>query len=692
MRKRAPQLLLASIAGLLAPVFAFAAVAPNDPFYAEEQAADFNQIQLPGAWDLTTGSRGVIIAVIDAGTDTDHPDLIGNMWFNRGEKPLNGIDDDQNGYVDDLNGWDFLDEVSDPHPKFGNGYTFGGANHGTTVAGVAAAATNNGIGLAGVCWTCKIMALRALDSNGEGDTAHIAKAIDYAVANGADIINMSFVGALTDAALSDAVARAYEAGVILVAAVGNDADSGFIAGDLDFRPLYPVCLDGGANRVLGVGSLGSNNAKSDFSNYGFSCIDINTPGDGIAGPQLYDPALGKDFENRYRGGWQGTSVAAPIASGVAGLMKSINPTLSNSQVISIVRETAINIDRANGIYGGQLGAGLLNAAAAVKKAAETAGDGSKRTASPARSAISQAPKRILASSGQNRTVDVRMSGPGGEGAFSWRAYPAFFRGGAEVVSGDVDGDGELEIITGAGGGGGPQVRIFNTRGEVEGQFFAYDSHFRGGVHVAVADFDKDGIDEIVASAGSGLSSEVKIVDKGGAIKWSFKVTADGLVGGVTVQAADIDKDGEVEVITGTGGGSLPLVQIFDKMGVQEASWLAYPKFFRGGLNVAVGDVDGDGALEVVTAAGFGGGPQVRVFSSNGDVETQFFAFEPSFRGGTNLAVGNVDADATAEIIAGSGRGRATEVRVFSKFGVDFAQDSVFKVFEDGYKGGVNVGT
>ena len=116
------------------------------------------------------------------------------------------------------------------------------------------------------------------------------------------------------------------------------------------------------------------------------------------------------------------------------------------------------------------------------------------------------------------------------------------------------------------------MRIFNTRGEVEGQFFAYDSRFRGGVHVAVADFDRDGIDEIVTSAGAGLSSEVKIVDQFGKVKWSFKVTADGLRGGVTVNAADIDKDGEVEVITGTGGGSLPLVPIFDKLGSREASW------------------------------------------------------------------------------------------------------------------------
>lgn len=672
---------------MLVPAMVLATPVPNDPFYSQEQNVYFGQIQLPGAWEITTGSRDVIIAIIDAGVDTDHPDIIGNMWFNRGEKALNGIDDDGNGYVDDLNGWDFLDEVSDPHPKFTNGYTFSGANHGTVVAGVAASVTNNGIGLAGVCWNCKIMALRALDANGEGDTAHIARAIDYAVANGADIINMSFVGGLTDAALSDAVGRAYDAGVILVAAVGNDADSGFIAGDLDFRPLYPVCFDGQENRILGVGSVNADNTKSSFSNYGLDCIDINTPGNGIAGPQLYDPRLGEDFENKYRGGWQGTSVATPIASGIAGLMKSANPALSNSQVISIIRETADNIDGVNGFYGGQLGAGLLNAAAALKKAAATVGEGAKRSAAAAQPGS----KNILVASGVGREVSVLVTDYSGSSSFQWQAYPERFRGGGEVVSGDVDGDGELEIITGAGAGGGPQVRIFSLSGEIKGQFFAYDSSFRGGVHVASADVDGDGIDEIIASAGAGLSSEVKIFAASGIVKQSFRVTADGLSGGVTVAAADMDQDGGIEIITGTGGGSLPLVQIFDTLGNRKASWLAYPAFFRGGVNVAVGDVDGDGEFEVVTAAGVGGGPQIRVFSASGEVENQFFAFERTFRGGAYLSVANVDDDAAFEIIAGSGPGRAAEVRVFGKYGADFSQDTVFSVFEHDYQGGVHVG-
>ena len=134
-----------------------------------------------------------------------------------------------------------------------------------------------------------------------------------------------------------------------------------------------------------------------------------------------------------------------------------------------------------------------------------------------------------------------------------------------------------------------------------------------------------------------------------------------------------------------------MVQIFDKLGNREAQWMAYPEFFRGGVNVAVGDIDSDGALDVITAAGDGGGPQVRVFDANGGVKAQFFAFEDTFRGGANIAVGNIDSDKDVEIIVGSGIGRASEVRVFRMFGTNFIQESMFSVFEDNYEGGVHVG-
>ena len=662
-------------------------VAPNDEFYQEYQVNYLQALNFPKAWDITQGSEDVVVAVIDAGVDMDHPDLIGNIWFNKKETPLNGIDDDNNGYVDDFNGWDFLRNTSDPHPKLGDGFTSAGANHGTIIAGVIAATTNNSDGVAGACWKCKIMPLRALASNAQGTTDNLAEAIDYAVNNGADIISMSFVTSAPDKIFSEAIARAHRAGVLLVAAVGNDGlSSSLIGGDLDFRPLYPVCFDNvdGANDILGVASVDLNRKKSSFSNYGFNCVDVATVGVGIFSTKLFDPKFGDrydEFNFDYIGGQSGTSFAVPSAAGAAALVKSVNPALSNDQIIDIIRKSAINVDSLNPFYAGQLGAGILDAEAAVKMAQNTQGNIQN----------SSNKGNILASSGSGHKVNILSLDVQGNQSLDFLAYPEFFRGGAEVASGDVDGDGQIEIITGAGAGGGPQVRIFSATGVVEGQFFAYNSGFRGGVHIAVTDINKDGIDEIITSAGAGFSSEVKIFDNKGNVLGSFDVTAQGLDGGVTVSAGDIDSDGEIEIVTGTGGGSLPLVQIFDKLGNKEKQFLAYPEFFRGGVNVALGDVDADGQIEIVTSAGFGGGPQVRIFSATGQVKGQFFAFESGFRGGANVAVADIDSDGKVEIIAGSGQGRESEIRTFQKTGVQYLQETVFSVFEDGYEGGVFVG-
>jgi len=663
---------------------------PNDDFY-DRQRTYLEQIRVPEAWELSVGSEDVVIAVIDSGVDMDHPDILANIYFNRGETPLNGIDDDHNGFVDDFSGWDFIGNTSDPHPKFGDSYSFGGVNHGTVVAGIAASVTNNSEGLVGVCWKCKIMPLRALDANGQGTTDDIARAIDYAIENGADIINMSFVGAATDDVLDAAIDRAYDAGVILVAAVGNDGEgSNHVVADLDLRPLYPVCEDGtNLNRIIGVGSIDSDNTKSSFSNFGTRCIDINAPGNGVAGPQAIDPRYGVDFESEYRGGWRGTSFSTPIVSGVAGLLKSVNKKLTQDQVLSIITQTGVNIDAANPMYAGQLGAGLLDARAALERASTTAGTGIGTRSQVGR--VTLGLHGMLYSSGIGQTVEIVRTDAAGVEQSRWAAYPDFFRGGAEAVYGDVDGDGIQEVVTGAGPGGGPQVRVFEQDGTVISQFFAYDSSFRGGVHVATADIDADGTDEIITSAGAGLSSDINIYSRTGEKKGSFTVTAKDLDGGVTVAALDIDDDGEVEIITGTGGGSLPLVQIFDTVGNKEQSWLAYPSFFRGGVNVATGDIDGDGQIEVITAAGVGGGPQVRVFNAEGNVERQFFAFENTFRGGATVGVAQLDADNSLEIVVGSGPGRVAEVRTFSTYGSEIVQDAVYMPFGDSYQGGIFIG-
>lgn len=682
------RVLFLSLIFILSAAPVLAAVLPNDPFYGK-QAAYFEQAKIPAAWAATTGGKDVVIAVIDSGVDMDHPDLIGNMWFNPGEVALNGLDDDNNGYVDDLNGWDFLAESSDPHPKFTGETTFAGINHGTSVAGVAASASNNGEGLAGVCWQCKIMALRAVDAMGTGDTQDVARAIRYAVANGADIINMSFVGSLTDAIMSQAIDDAYAAGLVIVAAVGNDAEHDLLlGGDLDFRPLYPVCSDGpaGGNHVLGVGSVDSDNKKSSFSNYGFRCIDINAPGNGIAGPQLYDPRQGGEYDNKYRAGWKGTSFAAPIIAGVAGLMKAINPRLTNDQVISIVRSTGRNLDSENPFYTAQLGGGLVDAAQAVALAAATAGLGALRSA-----VLPAAPRTILIAPRSGRATELLSARAAGVVDKRWPAFAPAWRGGASLAQADVNGDGESDIIVGAGPGGGPQVRIFSAAGELLGQWFAGDKNSRGGVNVAAADTDGDGAADIITAVRSGQNNLINIYNYKGESLGGWAVKVEPRAGNFSLAAADTDADGQAEILAGAPSGSLPMVRIFDRLGNRKAAWLAFPEAFRGGVNIAAGDPDGDGETEVLAAPAARGGPQVRIFSPAGKLKGQFFAFEKEFRGGATVAVGNADQDRADEIIVGPGAGRAAEVRVFSRYAGDYAQDAVFTVFEKDFKGGVSVG-
>jgi subtilisin family serine protease len=163
----------------------------NDPLNGFQYYLD--PIQAEAAWDYTTGSRSVVVAVIDTGVDIDHPDIYENIWRNIDEVPGDGIDNDHNGYIDDYQGWDFVNDEADPNPKFDSEYSELGLDHGTMVAGIIGARGNNNYGLTGINWEVSIMPLLALNGNGSGENGVVAAAIDYAIANGADIINLSLV-------------------------------------------------------------------------------------------------------------------------------------------------------------------------------------------------------------------------------------------------------------------------------------------------------------------------------------------------------------------------------------------------------------------------------------------------------------------------------------------------------------------
>lgn len=228
---------------------------------SEGEEAD---IDAPEAWDITTGNSGVVIAVMDTGVDYEHPDLSDNIWVNAGEIPDNGIDDDGNGYVDDVRGWDFVDHDNNPIDPQG---------HGTHVSGIIAAKGDNEDGITGICWVAQIMPLRVSNALGIISVADEISAIDYAINNDAKIINASFGGYNYSLAERIAIDNANSAGILFVASAGNDGT------DNDSKPYYPAGYD--LDNIITVASTDQKDNLSSFSNYGSHSVDLGAPGERI---------------------------------------------------------------------------------------------------------------------------------------------------------------------------------------------------------------------------------------------------------------------------------------------------------------------------------------------------------------------------------------------------------------------------
>lgn len=248
---------------------------PNDPGFSDQwemQNSSDTDIDAPEAWDLTTGSSDVVVAVVDTGVAYTHVDLKDNVWINPGEIAGNGIDDDGNGYVDDVHGIDAVGGTSDPWDTYG---------HGTHVAGTIAAEGNNGIGIAGVSWKTKIMPLRFIDSSGYGTDAGAIACINYAIDmklnHGVNLvaINASWGGGYPDTALENAIQAAGNAGIVFCAAAGNNP-SGV---DIDSAPEYPAAYP--CTNIISVGASDSADKPAYFSNYGAANVDLFAPGTNI---------------------------------------------------------------------------------------------------------------------------------------------------------------------------------------------------------------------------------------------------------------------------------------------------------------------------------------------------------------------------------------------------------------------------
>jgi subtilisin family serine protease len=281
--------------------------------YTPKEDAD---IDMPEAWEIEKGDSSVIIAILDSGCKMDHPELAGRIWRNEAEIPGNGIDDDNNGFIDDVNGWDFINNDNDPTDDHG---------HGTAIAGTIGANYNNEIGFAGVNPNAKIMVIKVLDSLKSGNTELAVRGIEYAIKMKAKILNFSLGGTKFIQTENDIIQHAVNNKIIVVAGTGNNNSE---------QILYPAAFE----NVITVGATSPNDNRyisadtKDGSNYGNE-IDIVAPG-------AYIVCLDKSDNNKYTKYGLGTSLSTALVTGVVSLLLSKNPDLTPAQVLEILQKSA----------------------------------------------------------------------------------------------------------------------------------------------------------------------------------------------------------------------------------------------------------------------------------------------------------------------------------------------------------------
>lgn len=321
-------------------------VIPNDPFFSNQYGLKNTgqsggtigaDISAPDAWETTTGSRELIVAVIDTGVDMDHEDLAANIWTNVNDPVGNG-DEDGNGFEDDTFGWDFINDDNDPDDDQG---------HGTHVAGIIGALGNNGIGVSGVNWNVTLMALKVFGIDGEATLEDIIPSIVYATDKGAHVINASWGDGVYSLALKEAINNFISAGGLFVAAAGNETNTWFLQ-DNDNYPYYPASYE--MDGMISVGATDRYDTLSAFSCIGYNSVDLFSPGSGV-----YSTVHNNSYSAK-----SGTSMAAPFVAGTAALIWSVSPELSSLEIKDRILG---NVDRLALLNGKCWSGGRLNAAA-----------------------------------------------------------------------------------------------------------------------------------------------------------------------------------------------------------------------------------------------------------------------------------------------------------------------------------------
>ena len=518
---------------------------PDDPEFPDQYAHQL--IQMEDAWEISTGSRDVVIAVIDTGVDVNHPDLKENIWINAAEIADNEIDDDGNGYMDDVHGWNFGDDNNKVAPGAEDAFFSSIVSHGTQVSGVIGGVGDNSEGVVGVNWQCSIMALRmSLDFGSD----EIAAALDYAAANGARVVNMSFggdaFGPEGDPLIKEAIDNACAQGVLLVASAGN-ADT--------TRPHYPAAYP----NVMAVASTNGEDIKTGHSTFGV-WVDIAAPGTDIVTTDLQEEYVAT----------AGTSFSAPYVAAVAGLLFGHRPDLSHMQARAVLENTTDPV-----YYGdldpslGYVGTGRVNAYETLQGA---------DIGYPLGEIVAPIPTQTYAA--EANAIDVELFVHGDTYQLDYRPYGTSDWTLLEEGGAPTDPNGRLAVTMFNPGIGTYELRLMVSRD--------------GYTHT-----DRKAFGVRLAQRQDGWPKPQEKID--------IYEQEDFFVG--SPLCMDVDGNGTTEIVQISlevfnfwGGGT---IDIWGADGNSLPNWpvetgRAWPN------SLAVGDIDGDGDFELVAAAEFDG--------------------------------------------------------------------------------------
>ncbi|MBI2989694.1 MAG: S8 family serine peptidase [Candidatus Magasanikbacteria bacterium] len=638
----------------------------DDPYvyqWAYEDAGVYS------AWDISTGSKDVVVAVIDNGFDTFHPDLRDNVWKNDDEIPDNGVDDDANGYIDDVWGWNFVQEDfngdglvdageikgnKEPRPTVSmlssEEKKEGIFNHGTIVAGIIGARGDNGKDGAGLNWNVRLMNIKVIDNTGVGSLLSLPEAIYYAVDNGANIINVSMVGTYEEPDLRKAVLYAHAKGVLMIAAAGNDSR------DLNTLPYYPICSDSTESEelVLGVSAIDKERRIAQFSNYGSQCIDITAPGVSLGSTIRYSPKNG--LNQRYSTDWQGTSFAAPFISGTAALIKSVQPSWTPDQIYDAILKTVHHTPgQDEAIYAHLFGSGLVQVGKAVQYAldqgTEDLSDGKIETVPVEKTQVLEKivslRKDLMVFDPKTGKVVLQDIATGN--------LNSFVRLGLvdsdDFVSYQVSNQERRNVIARKKNQDARELTIYDQRWHV---LYRWEVPSQGPLRVAVGDLlGSDEVEIILYPATSEQSIFSVYSISGELIAEKKEISKHHGVSLSLIDNAyeDFGAQGKKHIVVLYQYEGVPLLEEYrvseTQYDIQQS--IELPAYALGGTVVA-GDIDGDGRAEYIVGSGPDQDPTLSYYYRDGSLKRKFTAYDPVYRAGIQASVLDYDNDGSDDVL------------------------------------------